>query len=121
MLEYFRNECKFNYLTHLIFPARTLIKELIYWPTEIAAAIILLIYIIMMKTNTSMIYKDAEKSLEVNFIDLTNVANLIDPTKQTNQYNTYGTAPFYFGFFLKQRSLDPASTTFGSVMSTAVY
>src|SRR3990167_9222080 len=39
---------KFDFFTHLLFPARTLIKEMIYWPTELAAAIIFFIYIVQM-------------------------------------------------------------------------
>lgn len=37
---------KVNFWTHLVFPARTLYKDMVYWPCEIAAGIIILIYII---------------------------------------------------------------------------
>lgn len=46
-MKFFSDE-KFDFFTHLLFPARTLIKELIYWPTELAAAIIFFIYIVQM-------------------------------------------------------------------------
>lgn len=38
-----------NFWTHLIFPARTLYKDMAYWPTEIAAGIIMFIFILQMK------------------------------------------------------------------------
>ncbi len=36
---------KVNFWTHLIFPARSLYKDIVYWPTEIAAGVILFIWI----------------------------------------------------------------------------
>ena len=42
------NDNYFNRATHWIFPARHLGKDLIYWPCEIAAGILLFIYIVQM-------------------------------------------------------------------------
>ena len=41
-----------DYWLHFICPARSLIKDLIYWPAEIAAGTILFIWILQMDTDT---------------------------------------------------------------------
>lgn len=65
-MEVFKNECKFNFITHLLFPARTMIKELIYWPTELAAAIIFFIYIIQMDVVKIETYKGLDATVSTN-------------------------------------------------------
>lgn len=75
-MEVIRNDNKFNKLTHLLFPSRTLIKELIYWPTELAAAIILFVYIIQMETTTMTLYKGADYEIPGEMIKMTNGDNM---------------------------------------------
>ena len=41
-----------DYWLHFICPARSLIKDLIYWPAEIAAGIILFIWILQIDMET---------------------------------------------------------------------
>lgn len=41
-----------DYWTHLVFPARTLIKDMIYWPAEIAAGVFFFIWVLQMELET---------------------------------------------------------------------
>lgn len=63
-MEVLKNPSKFNFLTHLLFPSRSFIKELIYWPTEIVAAIIVFAYIIEIKTDTIRLYNGYDKQVD---------------------------------------------------------
>lgn len=72
-MEILQNECKFNFITHLIFPSRTLLKEFIYWPTEIAAAAILLTYICQMQLETVTMYNGYDKQVKATFVQATNL------------------------------------------------
>lgn len=63
-MEIVTNANKFNYLTHNIFPARTFLKDIIYWVTEIAAATILFAYIIEIKTVKMTLYNGYENKIE---------------------------------------------------------
>jgi hypothetical protein len=67
-MEILSNDCKFNYLTHLIFPARTKIKELIYWPTELAAAIIFVIYLFQMQLTEITLYRGLDETVTTSMI-----------------------------------------------------
>lgn len=49
-------EHRFNYVSHLLFPARSYLKELIYWPTELAAALLVLIFIFQMDLEEVTLY-----------------------------------------------------------------
>ena len=71
-MEVVKNECKFNWLTHLIFPSRTFIKEIIYWPTEIAAATILFAYIIQMETAPMRLYNGVDRQVDAEMIKMGN-------------------------------------------------
>ena len=44
-----------DYWTHKVFPARSLIKDLIYWPAEIAAGIFFFIWVLQMELETGPI------------------------------------------------------------------
>jgi hypothetical protein len=58
----------FNKLTHWIFPARTKLKELIYWPTELAASVLVFIYIIQMDVNYQTIYDNGRSRVDVGVL-----------------------------------------------------
>lgn len=68
-MEVIRNDCKWNYVTHLIFPARTWIKELIYWPTELAAAVLFFIYIVQMKLTDYQLYSGKDMTVTTKVIE----------------------------------------------------
>jgi len=51
------NSARVNYWTHIVFPARTLSKEIAYWVCEIVAAILFLIIIFRMDFQEYNIYK----------------------------------------------------------------
>lgn len=74
-MEVIKNDCKFNTLTHLIFPSRTLAKELIYWPTEIAAAIIVFVYIIQIDTTSVRLYNGIDFQVDTHTVKMTNGNN----------------------------------------------
>ena len=56
MFNFIKNDHLFNRWTHLIFPARSLNKEYIYGPCEIAAAIIMFVYILQVETTPQLLY-----------------------------------------------------------------
>lgn len=64
MSSIFSNDHKFNMYTHLVFPARTYLKDIIYWTTEIAAAIILLVYVFGMDLTASTSFSDRTRVLK---------------------------------------------------------
>lgn len=75
---------KVNFWTHLVFPARSLYKDMAYWPTEIAAGVILFIWIIMFDLVEAT---DDGKTVKVY---------KPDPTKPAGDYGIYGYgAPSY--------------------------
>lgn len=63
-MEVFASERKFDYITHLLFPSRTLVKDMIYWSTELAAAIILFIYIVQMQLDKVTLYKGVDATVD---------------------------------------------------------
>jgi len=48
---------RINYLSHLLFPARSVIKDIIFWATELAAGAIFLSFILRNKWEESNVYK----------------------------------------------------------------
>ena len=70
-MEVFSNERKFDYITHLLFPSRTLVKDMVYWSTELAAAIILFIYIVQMKLDKVTLYKGVDETVESYMVQKT--------------------------------------------------
>lgn len=86
-MEILQNECKFNFLVHLLFPSRTFLKEIIYWPSEIAAATILLVYICQIKLESVVMYNGYDSQVKASFIAATDL--------QTYGKNGYfGDVPF---------------------------
>ena len=63
MLPILVNDHIFNKLAHYLFPARTFLKELIYWPCEIAAAILMFIYILQVETTPQLLYYSKDNML----------------------------------------------------------
>lgn len=60
MFNFLKNDHLFNRWTHIIFPARSLNKEYIYWPCEIAAAIVMFVYILQVETTPQLLYYGRE-------------------------------------------------------------
>lgn len=73
-----------NYWTHFIFPARTMVKDIAYWVTEIAAGLIFLSFITRIDLTDSNIYKanDIETAKSYTFTS--------DPN------NKYSVTPYEF-------------------------
>lgn len=57
----FENDHQWNQYTHFFYPARTLTKELIYWPCEIAAFLLFFIYVLQSEFYVGVIYSDPQK------------------------------------------------------------
>lgn len=63
-MDIIKEDYKFDYVTHFFFPSRTWIKELIYWPTEIAAGIIFLVWLFMVDLKTVTLYDGRDGKVE---------------------------------------------------------
>lgn len=60
-----------NYATHVIFPARTIIKDVAYWVCEIAAALIFLGFITRFDLQEYNIYKSDDPVLAYSYVKTT--------------------------------------------------
>lgn len=63
MLHLFYNDHLFNKYTHILFPARSYWRELIYWPAEFGAAILMFIWILQVDVFPNQLYLSRDDSI----------------------------------------------------------
>ena len=63
MLHLLYNDHLFNKYTHVLFTARSYLRELIYWPCEFAAALLMFIYILQIDLLPNTIYMSRDDSI----------------------------------------------------------
>ena len=100
VVSFITNDHVFNKLAHYLFSSRSLVKEFIYWPTEIAAAILMFIYVYQMTIVPINLYnkEDRVQGWRIKYLpvdDVSRYTTTVDGTSYTLGYidSRYYTSP----------------------------